>query len=409
MRILLSAYACQPNAGTEPGFGWNWAVQLAQQGNEVCCLTSVRNRALIEQQLRQEPIAGLQFVHVAVPRWVEHLRAANHYRFVYVHYYFWQKAAYRVAKKLPQSQSFDLVHHVTYGSLQMGSRLWKLGIPFVFGPAGGGQTPPSMLMKYFGSSGYKERLRALFSFLLVKGFGAHKMLRSAQLVLITNQETHALAARHGASHLQFELDTALPASFYPAERPLRSSDGPVKALWVGTMHPRKGVEMLLDIFAEMPDHVSLTLVGGGSQEANVRAKISRLGLEQQVSCAGRVPYGEVKDFYRTHDIFVFCSLRDSFGSQLLEAMAYGLPVVALDHQGVRTFVPDNASIKVSITDAETTVRTFRSSLLELAADPEKRDRMGRNGYEYALENQWSHKVEKIQEVYTSLVNRVLQK
>lgn len=99
MRILLSAYACQLNAGTEPGYCWNWALQLAQQGSEVCCFTSVRNCALIEQQLRQEPVARLQFVYVAVPQWIDKLLAANHYRFVYIHYYFWQKAAYRVAKK----------------------------------------------------------------------------------------------------------------------------------------------------------------------------------------------------------------------------------------------------------------------------------------------------------------------
>ena len=35
-KILLSAYACEPHKGSEPGIGWNWAIQLASLGHQVC-------------------------------------------------------------------------------------------------------------------------------------------------------------------------------------------------------------------------------------------------------------------------------------------------------------------------------------------------------------------------------------
>lgn len=404
MKILLSAYACQPNTGTEPGNGWNWAFYLAQHGVTVCCLTSERNRQCIEEQLQQDPVARLEFVYVTVPGWLDTLQKKDHYKFVYVHYYFWQKAAYTAARELHQMHSFDLVHHVTYGSLQMGSRLWKLSIPFVFGPVGGGQTPPPALMQYFGGSWYQEQFRTFASFMLLRLFRAQKTLRAARLVLTTNYETYDLAARCGASSVKLALDTALPPSFYPEKQPERSSSFPLKTLWVGTMHARKGVSLLIDIFAGLPKHITLTLVGGGEQEAFVKRKIDQLGLSERVNCVGRVSYDEVKEFYRNHDVFVFCSLRDSFGSQLLEAMAYGLPVVALDHQGVRAFVPDDASVKVPVSDAATTIDTFRSALVDLAEHPEKRKQMSDQGYTYAQKNQWHHKIESTIEEYNALLS-----
>src|SRR5215467_5078362 len=52
MRLLLSAYACRPNAGSEPGFGWNWATHLADRGIEVHALVAKRNQEPIEAGLR---------------------------------------------------------------------------------------------------------------------------------------------------------------------------------------------------------------------------------------------------------------------------------------------------------------------------------------------------------------------
>jgi hypothetical protein len=48
MRVLLSAYECEPNRGREQGRGWNCVLQLAKLGHEVWVLTPLRNQELIE-------------------------------------------------------------------------------------------------------------------------------------------------------------------------------------------------------------------------------------------------------------------------------------------------------------------------------------------------------------------------
>ncbi|MHA6249437.1 glycosyltransferase family 4 protein [Pontibacter sp. CAU 1760] len=404
MKIVLSAYACRPNEGTEMGNGWNWAYQLSQQGNEVWCITSVRNKKAIVAYLQENELPGLHFVFVELPTAIEQLRKKYHAVFVYLHYLYWQKEVYRHAKRLHEEVSFDIAHHVTYGSLQMSSKLWKLQIPFILGPVGGGQFAPAAFKKYLGKSWFVEKLRYYFSnSVLLNLFQTKQALQSPYtLVLTNNQETYEMAIKLGARQVRMGIDTGLPASFYPPQFPEREPSRALKVLWVGSMRPRKGLELLLDIFAAVPENISLTIVGGGSQEREVKEQVVRLGIQNQVKFTGRIPYQEVKELYLTHDALIFSSLRDSSGAQLLEAMAYGLPIVTLDHQGAHDLVPDNAGMKVPLTTVDETVDNMRQALVYLAGHPAERREMGHNGYLFALQQQWPVKIAQMLQEYHKL-------
>ena len=68
MRVLLSAYSCQPGKGSEPGIGWNWAMQIARF-HEVWVLTRAANRQAVEAALRANGPANLRFAYYDLPRW----------------------------------------------------------------------------------------------------------------------------------------------------------------------------------------------------------------------------------------------------------------------------------------------------------------------------------------------------
>ena len=400
MNILLSAYACRPDLGSEPGGGWSWAKHLAQAGHTVWCFTARYNQPVVDEYLRKHPVGGLRMVYVAAPRWTEWLREWHYQTFSYLHYWYWQRAAYRHAQQLHSRITFELVHHVTYGSLQMGSLLGKLNVPFIFGPVGGGQSAPRAFRSYLKQGWYVEQLRDFFSnSVLVNLYHTTATLRAADLVLVTNDETYARARQLGAQNVKMALDSGLPPEFYPEPLPAHSETGALRLLWVGSMIPRKGVLLLIDVMATLPDTVTLTLLGGGPQQGLVQQRIDALGLGHRVSCAGRVPYERVHDYYASHDVFVFSSLRDSFGTQLLEAMAYGLPVVTLDHQGAHTFVPDEAGIKVPPTDVKTTVAAFSEAIRYLLIHPQQRKAMSEAAHAYARQQQWPQKVNALMREY----------
>ena len=69
LRILLSAYACEPNKGSEPGIGWRWALGLAHAGHEVWVITRANNAGAIEHALAGRRNAGLQFIYYDLPGW----------------------------------------------------------------------------------------------------------------------------------------------------------------------------------------------------------------------------------------------------------------------------------------------------------------------------------------------------
>ena len=61
MKILLSAYTCEPNKGSEPEVGWKWATELSKIGNNVYVITRLNNKENIEQELKKKKISKTKF------------------------------------------------------------------------------------------------------------------------------------------------------------------------------------------------------------------------------------------------------------------------------------------------------------------------------------------------------------
>jgi len=87
LKVLISAYACEPGKGSEPGVGWNLARHLAAH-YEVWVLTRANNCPVIEVELAQSPVPGLHFVYHDLPPWARFWRRGQ--RGVQLYYYLWQ-------------------------------------------------------------------------------------------------------------------------------------------------------------------------------------------------------------------------------------------------------------------------------------------------------------------------------
>jgi glycosyltransferase involved in cell wall biosynthesis len=127
-------------------------------------------------------------------------------------------------------------------------------------------------------------------------------------------------------------------------RPVRTHgdhSSPARFLFVGQFIRRKGIFELLEVIEDLRRHfaLTLTLVGHGPLEAQVRSFISARGLDHVVDVVGFVDQPALPALYAAHDVFVFPSLEDTFGVVLLEAMAAGLPVISSPHAAAtRDFV-----------------------------------------------------------------------
>jgi glycosyltransferase involved in cell wall biosynthesis len=411
MRLLLSAYACRPNAGSEPGCGWNWATHLAARGIEVHVLVAKRNQEPIEAALRDNPIENLHFVYVPVPyAWARKNEA--------LHYVCWQIAALKAARKLASKFEFNLAHHVTYASVHVPSQLWRLGIPVVFGPVGGGQTAPESMLSYFGAEKSRERLRSSLTKALSWSPFHKRWLRRMSFILAANRDTFNIVRASGCKSASLMCDTAIaadyfseaPRNFYNAEH-----HGTLKLLWVGRMLTRKALPLALDSLKidakihaqkEVHQNVTLTIAGDGIDPETVHKMIRDRNLQDRVFWKGsRLTQTELRTAYAEHDAMLFTSLRDSFGSQVLEAMAMGLPIITLDLHGVHDWVPDGASVKVAVGSAKQTVQNLASAIEKYSSlSPSTRNQMSACAWNFARTHTWAARAEFCERLYQEILS-----
>lgn len=394
-KVLLSAFACDPTKGSEPSNGWNWAEGLAQRGYDVCCLTRQVGKSGIESRIVP---GNLKFYYVVLPFGLESLYTKGTVG-MYIYYLLWQWFAFRKALELKKVVTFKLIHHVTWGSIQMGSYLYKLGVPFVFGPSGGGQKAPVAFKKYFLNHWKSEEKREKVSGLLMKfNPGFRTMLKRAHTILVSNSDTYDMVKSNGAKNVILTLDAALPEGFFPEIfEPKLPQSGTLKLLWVGRFMPRKGVLLLLDVMKELKVHkkITLTVVGDGEMREEFLNTIKEYELENTVDWKGAVPFESVRGFYASHDVFFFTSLRDSCPAQLIEAMAFGQPVITLNLHGQGLIVNDKTGIRCPCDTPEIAISALKKAILNLYEHPEVVRSMSLEANHFARQQNWNNKITTI--------------
>lgn len=113
---------------------------------------------------------------------------------------------------------------------------------------------------------------------------------------------------------------------------------------VSRLSSEKNIDFLLDAMAQLKaergNDFRLLIMGEGDERERLEARIEQLELQQHVSLVGAVPPECMADYYQLGDVFVFASKSETQGMVVLEAMAAGLPVVALRSSGIEDVVKE---------------------------------------------------------------------
>lgn len=150
----------------------------------------------------------------------------------------------------------------------------------------------------------------------------------------TRQAVQAVLGRPAAPGLVAypAADQRGPALSAEAVAARVSAPGPRRLLFLGTVSARKGLHVLLQALALVPDGWHLSVIGGLDVEPGytraVRAQIARLGLAGRVVLHGRLDDGQVRAALEDHHALAVPSFYEGFGIAYLEALACGLPVLA---------------------------------------------------------------------------------
>ena len=402
-RVLLSAYACSPYKGSEYCVGWSWAVGLASKGFEVWCITNTEDHEDCEKEKQELKLDNLHFIPIKLSLVADKYWLNNSKKVIYAHYFLWKKKASNVAVALHEKYNFDIAHHVSYGSFQQGSSLYKLDdCKIIFGPVGGGQMSLPIFKPYFGSSWGTEIIRKYMSeFLMKYNTSLNETLKKADVILTVNEETKTLlkTSKYYKEGHDFSVsDSALPKQFEGNQFNAKEPKEEFRILWVGRLIPRRGLELSLKALSFLPEYLNfkLIIVGDGEQGGKVQGWIKKYKLDpSKIQHLGWIPYSQVHEEYENADVMLFCPLRDTAGLQATEAMGFGLPIITMNISGMRTIVTEDCGIKITPTTTNGTAEDIANAIEHMYSNPDFRKKASEQAYKRAMANTWANKIDTV--------------
>lgn len=389
--ILLSAYACEPNKGSEPGIGWNWAIELSRQGFNVSVITRKNNKEGIELELRNlKHFTNLNFYYYDLSGWMLWLKKRPFG--IYFYYLFWQIGILKLAKKISKETKIDLVHHISFGVFRQPSFLWKLKKPFVFGPVGGAEKTPRNLLKSLPLKLYlKEVLRETVNFMYKFSPILNKMYSQTDIILCKTKDTlQFIPERFNKSKfLQIEI------GIHNVKKIINQKEDTkvLKVLYVGRFIGLKGIHLSIDavnIANANNKEVEFTLIGKGSLKNFLQKKVK----DNNIKFKEWVTQEELFKYYSSYDCLLFPSFHDSSGNVIIESFSFGLPVICLNTGGPAVLVDETCGclIEPKNKSSKEVSEEIASILLDLKKNPKKLLTLKKGALAKALTYTWTNTV-----------------
>lgn len=406
LKVLVCAYACEPNHGSEPGIGWNWVREISKYCN-VWAITRANNRPLIEAALTTEALRKVHFVYFDVPRWIGFWKKGQ--RGIRLYYYLWQVGAYFAMKRLHREIGFDLSHHVTFGKYCVPSFLVLLPAPFVWGPVGGGESMPVSLWFSLSLRGkVYELFRHLARRLSELDPFVRLTARRARVGIATTTQTKGRLRALGCKRIPVMSHAALCAQEIRQLNSIPSRhSNTFRVASIGSLLHLKGFDLGLKAFALFHRQIPTSeywFIGDGPEQARLRKLAQELQVADNVKFFGLVPRSQALEQLAECDVLLHPALHESSGWASVEAMAAGRPVICLDLGGTALQVTEETGIKVPVISTGQVIRDLAAGMVQLARDPSYRARLGQAARDRVAEHfNWEKNGQHLANIYEELL------
>ena len=222
--------------------------------------------------------------------------------------------------------------------------------------------------------------------------------RRADAVIAVSEENRVdVVEQYGVPEERMRV---IPNGIRPERFHQARPEGPT-VLFVGRLHQRKGVDVLLRAMPRVLERVPearLLVAGSGEREAQLRALHGELDLGDAVEFLGFVPDEDLPDLYASATVFTMPSLYEGFGIVMIEALASSVPVVAFATGGAPEVIEDGVNGHLADPD------TLADRLADVLEDPARAAAMGRRGRELVEERySWRAVARRTRSVYEEVV------
>lgn len=416
LTVLVHAYACNPNHGSEEGVGWGWVSAISEH-HDLHVLTAAYHEADLEAALESAPQLRERVRFHYIPQRAWHYRPTPVWKRIeesilkpvmHVAYRSWQRAAYKLAKELSETTQFDLVHVITYVGFRFPGQFWKLPLPLVWGPIGGLENTPWRYFSALGTAGaIKFAGRNVINTL-------HKLLLPAPKRAFRKAEGGVIAATSRISEeitKSYDVESIVRCEIGAVRQPdsaelsQRQDGAPLKIVWSALHANFKALPLLLQALATLPRTVdwTLTVIGSGPLTNTWQALATSLGVADRVDWTGRVTRDVAISRMAECHVMVVTSLHDLTSSVLIEALCVGLPVICPDHYGFRDAIDNSCGFKVATTSLADISQGIANALVTLHDDEAERQRLSHGALERSKLYSWDQTGKIVSGIYESIM------
>lgn len=403
LKVLINAYACSPNMGSEPGMGWNWCINLAKHC-ELHIITEGEFRDKIESAIHTLPQgANMHFYYNPVSDEVRQMCwNQGDWRF-YKHYKNWQFSTYKLALEIVEKEKIDIVHQLNMIGFREPGYLWKIqDVRYVWGPIGGLKQFPT---NYLRGAGLKMNIfNRLKNYVNIFQIKYHRRVNAA--IRRANVLVSAIPDSFNAIKKYKKTDSFIipETGCYPSEYEStdRFRDSEFQIMWVGKFDFRKQLPLALGAIAHSKNkNIKLNIYGTGSEE-QIKALVEEtrlLGIANQVVWHGNQPNEITLEAMRKSHLLFFTSISDDTSTVVLEAISNRLPILCFDAFGFGAVVDHKIGRKIKLSSPQNSIVQFAETINHLEANRELLKELSQNCKTRQEELSWDNKALKMVELY----------
>lgn len=364
MNIIVSAYGCEANKGSESGVGWFWVKGIAKY-YKVWLVTRSNNEKNITQFISDDMKGNFHVIYYDLPDFIKRFKKRE--KGFYSYYTLWQIGIIKVVRQLIEEVNPDYIMHLTFGNLWLPTYIHKLGCPFIWGPIGGGEIIPDPYLK---SLGVKARATAYLRKFLIwtKEFNIFLQSRckQAELIITRTEDTQNIIPKRYRSKAVVMLETAISDELLETFSYNRKINYGKKFIIVftGRLIPVKGIDIIIEALARSRNksNIELRIIGKGTLKDSLAEMAGRLGIENQVEFIGELERKDVLEELKQADAFAFPSYKEGGTWALMEAMAAMLPCICIDTSGMHVITDSESAIRIIISGKDETINKFSEAI-----------------------------------------------
>ncbi|MFW9929154.1 MAG: glycosyltransferase family 4 protein, partial [Candidatus Thorarchaeota archaeon] len=364
-KILVVAYAVSPTRGSEYSVGWNYLTEMSKE-NEITVLYGVSGSHMgdIEEMkvwLSLNSIPNVRFIAVIPNKVTAALNLLNRKGiFPYAFYFafnYWQRQVYSTAKKLVESEDFDLIHNLNPIGYREPGYLWKLNRPYIWGPIGGTPNRPNQL---FNDLSRKTRIffiirNMINTFQFKFNSRLRKALKSTDLLLTATSETRdMLLKEYKVESVNIPENAIVLSDFDKELNCIDLKEGETfNIIWIGRIDENKSLIFLIDALSKIKSYNwHLHILGEGSVKDKMQLHAIEKQIDHKLSWHGHVKRSEVLKILQSVHLHVITSLGEGTPTTLWEAMTNNIPTITLNHCGMKDVVCNKCGVKIDINSVE---------------------------------------------------------